>query len=89
VVNNPKYPNILADFTASFATMRALPCDIFLAAHPWEFELDGKRAELVAHPSSATNPFVDPAGYRAYIDRSEAALKERVAQQTASSGKHS
>jgi metallo-beta-lactamase class B len=89
VVNNPKYPNILADFTASFATMRALPCDIFLAAHPWEFELDRKRAELVAHPSSATNPFVDPAGYRAYIDRSEAALKERVAQQTASSGKHS
>ena len=82
VVNNPKYPNILADFAASFAKMRALPCDIFLAAHPWEFEFDRKRAELAAHPSSGTNPFVDPAGYRAYIDRSEAALKERVAQQT-------
>jgi metallo-beta-lactamase class B len=81
VVNNPKYPGIVSDYTASFATMRALACDIFLAAHPWEFELDRKRAALEADPSGA-NPFVDPAGYRAYIDRSEAALKERVAQQT-------
>jgi metallo-beta-lactamase class B len=84
VVNNPKYPKILADYAASIATMRALPCDIFLAAHPWEFELDRKRAALAADPSGAANPFVDPAGYRAYIDRSEAALKERVAQQTRS-----
>jgi metallo-beta-lactamase class B len=81
VVNNPKYPGIVSDYTQSIATMRALPCDIFLAAHPWEFDLDRKRGALAADPSGA-NPFVDPAGYRAYIDRSEAALKERVAQQT-------
>jgi metallo-beta-lactamase class B len=62
--------------------MRALPCDIFLAAHPWEFELDRKRAALAADPKAAQNPFVDPAGYRAYIDRAEAALRERVAQQS-------
>jgi metallo-beta-lactamase class B len=82
VVNNPKYPNMQNDLAASFATMRALPCDIFLAAHPWEFELDRKRAALAADPNAGQNPFVDPAGYRAYIDRSEAALQERVAQQT-------
>jgi metallo-beta-lactamase class B len=82
LVNNRKYPGIANDYTQSIATMRALPCDIFLAAHPWEFELDRKRAALAADPSGAANPFVDPAGYRAYIDRSEAALKERVAQQT-------
>ena len=29
VVNNPKYPNIQKDLASSFATMRALPCDIF------------------------------------------------------------
>jgi metallo-beta-lactamase class B len=88
VVNNPKYSGILSDFAASSAKMRALPCDIFLAAHPWEFELDRKRAALEADPSSAVNPFVDPAGYRAYIDRSEAALKERVAQQTKAARSH-
>jgi metallo-beta-lactamase class B len=89
LVNNPKYPGIVSDYTQSIATMRALPCDIFLAAHPWEFELDRKRAALAADPSAAANPFVDPAGYRAYIDRSEAALKERVAQQTKAAGGHS
>jgi metallo-beta-lactamase class B len=82
VVKNPKYPTIQNDLATSFATMRALPCDIFLAAHPWEFELDRKRAALAADPKAAQNPFVDPAGYRAYIDRAEAALQERVAQQT-------
>ena len=72
--------------------MRAMPCDIFLAAHPWEFELDRKRAALAAlaaDPAGAANPFVDPAGYRAYIDRAEAALRERVAQQTKAAGGHS
>jgi metallo-beta-lactamase class B len=89
VVNNPRYPNIQKDLAASFATMRALPCDIFLAAHPWEFDLDGKRAALTKNPAGAANPFVDPAGYRAYIDRAEAALRERVAQQTKVAGGHS
>jgi metallo-beta-lactamase class B len=89
VVNNPKYPGIQKDFARSFATMRALPCDIFLAAHPWEFELDRKRAALAAAPAGAANPFVDPAGCRAYIDRSEAALRERVAQQTKAARSHS
>jgi metallo-beta-lactamase class B len=89
VVNNPKYPNIQKDLATSFATMRALPCDIFLAAHPWEFDLDRKRAALAANPTGAANPFVDPAGYRAYIDRAEAGLRERVAQQTKAAGGHS
>jgi metallo-beta-lactamase class B len=89
VVNNPKYPNIQQDLASSFATMRALPCDIFLAAHPWEFDLDRKRAALAANPAGGANPFVDPAGYRAYIDRAEAALRERVAQQTKAEGGHS
>jgi metallo-beta-lactamase class B len=69
--------------------MRALPCDIFLAAHPWEFDLDRKRAALAASPAGGANPFVDPAGYHAYIDRSEAALRERVAEQTKAEGGHS
>jgi metallo-beta-lactamase class B len=89
VVNNPRYQNIQKDLAASFATMRVLPCDIFLAAHPWEFDLDGKRAALTKNPAGAANPFVDPAGYRAYIDRAEAALRERVAQQTKVAGGHS
>jgi metallo-beta-lactamase class B len=82
VVNNPAYPGIADDLTHSFATMRALPCDIFLAAHPWEFELDRKRQALHTAKSGDPNPFIDPQGYRAYIDRAQTALAQVVSEQT-------
>jgi metallo-beta-lactamase class B len=81
VVNNPKYPGMLKDYRASIATMRALPCDIFLAAHPEQFGMAEKLKELKAHPDGP-NPFVDPAGYRAYLDDSEAELNKKVAIQS-------
>ena len=31
---NPRYPNIVADYRRSFATVRALPCDVLLTPHP-------------------------------------------------------
>lgn len=81
VVNNPKYPGMLKDYRASIAMMRALPCDIFLAAHPEQFGMAEKLKELKAHPDGP-NPFVDPAGYRAYLDDSEAELNKKAAIQS-------
>lgn len=78
VVNNPKYPGMLKDYHESIAKMRALTCDIFLAAHPEQFGMAAKLAELKAHPDGP-NPFVDPAGYRAYLDESEADLNKKAA----------
>jgi metallo-beta-lactamase class B len=80
VVNNPKYPGMLQDYKTSIATMRGLPCDIFLAAHPEQFGMDRKLAELKKHPDGP-NPFVDPAGYKAYLDESETELTEKAAAQ--------
>jgi metallo-beta-lactamase class B len=80
VVNNPKYPGILKDYKRSIRTMRGLPCDIFLAAHPGQFGMDDKLARLKAHPDGA-NPFVDPMGYKAYLDESEAELNKMAAEQ--------
>jgi metallo-beta-lactamase class B len=82
VVNNAAYPGIVDDLTHSFATLRALPCDIFLAAHPWEFDLDRKREALQTAKPGGANPFVDPQGYRAYIDRAQTALFHVVSEQT-------
>jgi metallo-beta-lactamase class B len=82
VVNNPRYPKILEDYKSSIATMRGLPCDIFLAAHTWQFGMDDKLAELKAHPDGP-NPFVDPAGYKAYLNDSEADLNKMAAEQSA------
>jgi metallo-beta-lactamase class B len=85
VVNNPKYPGMLQDYKTSIATMRGLPCDIFLAAHPEQFGMDRKLAELQKHPDGP-NPFVDPAGYKAYLDESETELNEKAAAQSRKQG---
>ncbi len=72
LAGNPAYPEIQTDFEHSFALLRSLPCDVFLAPHAHVFGMDGKRRQLASGP--AENPFIDPAGYRAWVARSEAAL---------------
>jgi hypothetical protein len=43
--------------------------------------MDRKLAELKKHPDGP-NPFVDPAGYKAYLDESETELNEKAAAQS-------
>jgi metallo-beta-lactamase class B len=76
LVDNPLYPGILRDYERSIATLRALPCDIFLAQHSWDFDLPRKIERRAADPSR--NPFVDPEGYRAWLDKAEAALRKQA-----------
>ena len=66
------YPGIDADYAKSLALLRALPCDVFLTLHGHEFALNAKRERLAA--GATENPFVDPTGYREWLNRSEAAL---------------
>jgi metallo-beta-lactamase class B len=80
LVDNPKYPTIIKDFESTFATLRALPCDIFLSQHGWDFDLLAKIQRRVDDP--AHNPFVDPDGYRRYIDKMDAAMHKLVAEQS-------
>ena len=67
LVNNTNYPEIADDFARSIATLKALPVDVFLGAHSWFFDLAGKYKRL----GGATNPYVDPAGYRAWVGAME------------------
>ena len=79
LVNNKQYPQIAADYEKGFRVLRALPCDLFLGAHGAYFGMDEKLKRL---QTGAANPFIDPAGYRAYIeDREQAFQKELAAQQ--------
>jgi metallo-beta-lactamase class B len=73
LIGNWRYPNIVEDYRKTFATLRSLPCDIFLAAHGSFFDLE----EKLKDPSR----FVDPKGYRAYIDGAEAAFDRQLAEQ--------
>jgi hypothetical protein len=46
LVNNAGYPNIVADYERSFAELRKMPCDVFLAPHAGFFNLEEKRRQL-------------------------------------------
>ena len=78
LVNNKDYPQIADDYVRSFTTLRQLPCDIFLAAHGAFYDLDGKYAKL---PAGGSNPFLDHAGYVAFIDLKEKQFYAELARQ--------
>jgi metallo-beta-lactamase class B len=68
LVNNKDYPQIADDYVRSFATLRKLPCDVFLGAHGGFYDLEAKYAKL---QKGGQNPFIDHAGYMAHIDLKE------------------
>jgi len=81
LVDNKQYPQIASDYEKGFRVLHALPCDIFLGAHGAYFGMDEKLARV---KPSAANPFIDPAGYQAYVnDREQAFRKELAAQRAA------
>lgn len=80
LVNNSDYPQISEDYVRSFATLRKIPTDVFLGAHGPFYDLAAKHAKL---QPGAANPFIDPAGYRAYIDLKEKQFNEEFARQKA------
>ncbi|MGE0641910.1 MAG: subclass B3 metallo-beta-lactamase [Thermoanaerobaculia bacterium] len=81
-VGEESYPGIRADFEKTFATLHALPCDLFLAPHAGFFDLAGKR-RMAERGMGMSNPFVDPGGYRAWVDRMEESFRKAVAEQRA------
>jgi metallo-beta-lactamase class B len=83
LVNNPKYPDIVSYYEKGFALMRTLPCDIFLGDHASYGDLTGKYKKLQAGDKDA---FIDPAGYKAFIDQMQRAFEAQVAKQKAGSG---
>ncbi len=72
------YPGITSDFEKSFATWKALPCEVFLGSHGQFFGMDTKRKALDAGKLDA---FVDPAGCRAFYAGAEAAFRAEFKRQ--------
>ena len=63
---------------------RALPCDVPLASHPAMYRLAQKYARL---DKGGANPFIDPAGYVAELDLTEAMFQAVLAAQQKLAGK--
>jgi metallo-beta-lactamase class B len=79
LVGNTDYPQIADDYVRSFKTLRALPVDVFLGAHGSFYGLAEKHARLTK--GAAQNPFIDPEGYRAHLDRQEKNFLARLEEQ--------
>ena len=79
LVNNRSYPQIAGDYVKTFALLKTTPADLFLGAHGAYFNLKDKLPRM----GGAVNPFIDPAGYRAYVAEREQAFEKELAKQTA------
>ena len=77
LVNNKNYPEIAEDFAKSIKTFKSLQADVFLGAHSWFFDLAGKYKRL----GGASNPYIDPAGYKAWVDNMERNYNTSIAEQ--------
>ena len=65
LVGNRNYPEIADDFAKSIKIYQKLPVDVFLASHAWFYDPAGKYAR--AQKSANPNPYIDPAGYKAWV----------------------
>jgi len=73
---NPTYPGVAEDFAETFRKQKALPVDVWVAAHGSQYGLHKKYK-----PGQAYSPetFVDPEGYRAAVARYEKLYRLQLA----------
>ena len=87
LVGNKNYPTIAQDYEKTFAVLKSLPVDLFLGAHGAYF---GMKAKYERMKAGGPNPFIDPAGYTAYVTERETAFRrewERQKQTPPAAGK--
>jgi metallo-beta-lactamase class B len=77
VMQGMRYPEQGADLERSFRVLRSLPADIWVSSHA---RLWGRYRKFVARETAKqpADPFLDPEGYRAYIDTAEAEFRNGV-----------
>lgn len=78
LVHNPRYPGIADDYARTFRTLRALSCDLFLGSHASYYGMANKIARMKA--GAAENPFIDPAGYRQFVEENQARFEHLLAE---------
>ena len=74
LVATPAYPNIAADWAKTMKVLPTLKCDVFLGSNASFYNMTQKHDALVK--SAAPNPFVDPDGCKAFVDRAEASYQK-------------
>jgi len=78
LVGNKNYPQIAEDFMKTFKVLKSLPVDLFLGAHGAYFGMLAKYDRL---KTGGANPFIDPAGYKVYVEEREATFLKELEKQ--------
>lgn len=79
--SDPANRVLLDGFRGTFESLRAMPCDILLTAHPDQSGGDVRLAQL--RQGATPNPFIDPTACRAYADKYEVLLERRLERERA------
>jgi metallo-beta-lactamase class B len=75
----PAYPNIGADYAKTMKVLPTLKCDVFLGSNGSFYEMEKKHDELMK--GADPNPFIDPAGCKAFVDRAEESYQRALQRQ--------
>ena len=73
---DPRYPNMAEDYARAFRVLHGLRCDVFLGSHAQFFGMEAKYVRMKAGEADA---FVDPEGYKRFVDAQEKAYEARLA----------
>lgn len=76
LIDNPDYPQIADDYRRTFATLKKISAQVFLSAHGNFFDLLEKADRL--RKGASLNPFIDPAGYKTFVNRMDQAFKDEL-----------
>lgn len=68
------YPNMAADWAKTMQVLPTLKCDVFLGSNASFYNMSQKHDELLK--GADPNPFIDPAGCKAFVDRGEATYQK-------------
>src|SRR5262249_26571055 len=82
LVDNKDYPEIADDLASTFQTLKALPCDVFLGAHGAYYGMIQKYEKMKS--GAVKNAFIDPKGYRTFVELKEKAFRDTLAAQRVS-----
>ena len=74
LLNNPKYPSIVADLEKGFKTLRSLKPDLFFVSHGNQFGM-AERIERMKK-GEGIKPFTE--GYKEYLDEYEKAFVDQL-----------
>ena len=66
LVANTRYPGIVSDWERTYAILDSLSPGVWVSAHTNVFDMEGKRARI----GKGSNPYIDPTGYRRYVESS-------------------